>query len=531
MKEEYKTGNNIWNYLKIKIYNILWFNNVDNKSCSILKDNGYLKIRYITILEIFATILILSASTFGEVNSPLVNVAGFRSSDYGGPLNGNKYGHDQIDPVYWVSVAQQMSAKFPGSYPGAQYVIGYIETPETNTYMPFPAPAGYKGMPNVDFGQTGIEEKMLTAFDNAGMKIVLQVEPGDANVSELATMILNKFKNHSSVVGFGVDTEWLNAWSYKDGRPATDVEIKTWLNAVHAVNPDYKLLVKHWLPSHLGSGHIAGVTYVTDSLNLGSYQGAVDEFVNWANAFSGSEIGYQIGYEEDMNWWLPMPDPAKSIITDIKTKVPSANIYSIYWVDFAITKEFPSVSPTSTPIYTPVPTVTPIPIPTATPIPVPKAIPTITPTSTPIPTAIPTITPTSTPIPTAIPTITPTSTPIPIATPIPIITPTPTAIPIATPVPAATLTVVSPNGGERWSRGTTHSITWSSEGKIGTAVKIELLRRGYVVKIISSNTSNNGSYSWTVSPRQMTANDYKIRITSRSNSIYKDMSNNTFIIG
>jgi len=76
------------------------------------------------------------------------------------------------------------------------------------------------------------------------MKIILQVEPGDANVSELATMILNKFKNHSSVVGFGVDTEWLNAWSYKDGRPATDAEIQTWLNAVHATNPNYKLLVK-----------------------------------------------------------------------------------------------------------------------------------------------------------------------------------------------------------------------------------------------------------------------------------------------
>ncbi len=276
-------------------------------------------------------------------NGTIVQVAGFRSSDYGGPSDGNTYGHGQTDPVYWVSVAQKMSAKFPGSSPGAIWVVGYIETPETSTFMPFPAPSGYKGMHDVTFSnKNGIEETMLTAFDKAGMKVILQVEPGDADVSQLATMILNKYKNHSSVVGFGVDTEWLNAWKYKDGRPATDIEIQSWLKVVRAVNPNYKLVVKHWLPSHLGSGHIAGVTYVTDTLSLGSYKNAIKEYVAWANYYNGSEIGYQIGYQEDMNWWLPMSDPTKSIMTDIKTKVPSANIYSVYFVDFAITKEFPT---------------------------------------------------------------------------------------------------------------------------------------------------------------------------------------------
>ena len=448
MQKKDKTDKNFWKCIKTKIYSTLWCDKANNKSSNILKNNGYLKDNgYLKVtLGIFGMILILSGVVSAADNSMLVKVAGFRSSDYGGPLNGNKYGHDQIDPAYWVMVAQKMSAKFPGSSPGAQYVVGYIETPETNTYMPFPAPAGYKGMPNVDFGPTGIEEKMLTAFDNAGMKIILQVEPGDADVPKLATMILNKFKNHSSVVGFGVDTEWLNAWSYKDGRPATDAEIKTWLNAVHAVNPNYKLLVKHWLPSHLGSGHIAGVTYITDSLALGSYQGAINEYVSWANAFKGSEIGYQIGYEEDMKWWLPIADPAKSIITDIKTKVPSADIYSVYWVDFAITKEFPNQGSGPSPTRT------------------------------------------------------------------------------------NALTVESPNGGENWRNGTTQTITWSTVGNPGSSVKIELLRSGSVVRTISSSTPNNGSYSWTIPSRQTSASNYKIRITSRSDSAYKDTSNNNFAI-
>lgn len=295
----------------------------------------------LTSVAILMLIVIATISISTEGN-PLVKVAGFRSSDYGGPSDGNVYGHGQTDPAYWVSVAKQMSAKYPGSSPGAQWVVGYIETPETSTFMPFPAPSGYKGMHDVTFSnKNGVEETMLTAFDNVGMKIILQVEPGDADVPQLATMILNKFKNHPSVIGFGVDTEWLNAWTYKDGRPATDAEIQTWLKAVRAINPNYKLLIKHWLPSHLGSGHIEGVTYVTDSLELGSYRGALNDYVAWANNFKGSEIGYQIGYEEDMNWWLPMTDPAKSLITDIKTRVPGANIYNVYFVDFAITKEFP----------------------------------------------------------------------------------------------------------------------------------------------------------------------------------------------
>jgi hypothetical protein len=279
-----------------------------------------------------------------SIPASMVKVAGFRSSDYGGPLNGNNNGHDQTDPAYWVSVAQRMQAKFPGSSPGAQYVVGYIETPETNTYMPFPAPAGYEGMANVDFGPTGVEEQMLTAFDAAGMKVILQVEPGNANVPMLATMILNKFKGHSSVVGFGVDVEWLR-WvgSNSMGSQTNDAEIQTWLDAVHAINPNYKLLIKHWDPTWLGSGHVAGVTYVTDSLNHGSYSAAITDYVSWANHFSGSEIGYQIGYEEDMVWWLPMADPAPTIIADIKTQVPTANIYNVYWVDFAVTKEFPVI--------------------------------------------------------------------------------------------------------------------------------------------------------------------------------------------
>jgi hypothetical protein len=541
MKKENKIG--VDKMKRIKTCDILGYSRVDNKSDSILKDNGYMKNNgYLKVVfGIFGLILLSSVTVSGVDNNPLVKVAGFRSSDYGGPLNGNNNGHDQTDPAYWVSVAQRMQAKFPGSSPGAQYVVGYIETPETNTYMPFPAPSGYVNMPNVDFGPTGIEEQMLTAFDAAGMKIILQVEPGNANVPKLATMILNKFKNHPCVVGFGVDVEWLR-WVGTNGMGSqtNDVEIQTWLDAVHAINPNYKLLVKHWDPAWLGSGHVSGVTYVTDSLDHGSYSAAITDYVAWANHFSGSEIGYQIGYEEDMNWWLPMNDPATSIMTDIKTRVPTANIYSVYWVDFAIMKEFPKTI-----------------------VPTPNTISVVTPNggenlqlgSTQTirwsytgnsgqyvkvdllkggvlnKTLSSRVSIGSGGSGTYSWKISSDSAPgndyqirITSASDSTCIDTSDNYFSMTGPI-----AVISPNGGENWRRGIAHTIIWSTSN-IGSSVKIELLKSGSVVKTISSSTSNKGSYNWAISSAQVLANDYKIRITSNSNSMYKDTSDNNFII-
>ncbi|MCX9081106.1 MAG: carboxypeptidase regulatory-like domain-containing protein [Candidatus Methanoperedens sp.] len=91
------------------------------------------------------------------------------------------------------------------------------------------------------------------------------------------------------------------------------------------------------------------------------------------------------------------------------------------------------------------------------------------------------------------------------------------------------ITVISPNGGENWKRGTTQTIRWTSTGSTGSNVKIELLKNG-VASTIKSSTSNDGSTSWTISSSQTTGTIYKVRITSTSNSEYTDISNNDFTI-
>jgi hypothetical protein len=93
------------------------------------------------------------------------------------------------------------------------------------------------------------------------------------------------------------------------------------------------------------------------------------------------------------------------------------------------------------------------------------------------------------------------------------------------------VSVVSPNGAETWSAGSTQKIRWSRIGNPGSYVKIELLKGGVVNRTISSFAStSNGSYNWNIPSNQAPGGDYAIRITSRSNSTYTDTSDNKFTI-
>jgi len=83
-----------------------------------------------------------------------------------------------------------------------------------------------------------------------------------------------------------------------------------------------------------------------------------------------------------------------------------------------------------------------------------------------------------------------------------------------------------PNGQETWVNGNEYTIKWSYKGNLGPDVKIQLLKNGSVVGVITPSTPNDGSYDWIVSSKP--GNDYKIRVTS--NSAYKDTSNKNFTI-
>jgi hypothetical protein len=92
----------------------------------------------------------------------------------------------------------------------------------------------------------------------------------------------------------------------------------------------------------------------------------------------------------------------------------------------------------------------------------------------------------------------------------------------------------TPNGGESWKQASVHSINWTYSGTPGSYVKIVLVKGGKLSSFINNKTSigsgGNGSFSWTIPSTQVSGSDFKVKVTSISNTSISDISDNTFTI-
>ncbi|HYN44928.1 MAG TPA: NosD domain-containing protein [Candidatus Limnocylindrales bacterium] len=98
-------------------------------------------------------------------------------------------------------------------------------------------------------------------------------------------------------------------------------------------------------------------------------------------------------------------------------------------------------------------------------------------------------------------------------------------------IPAPSFTVVSPNGPENWTHGTTQTIRWNSTESPRSYIKIELLKPGVVPnKVIIASTLNDGSHPWLIPGTQATGDDYKVKITSTITASNNDTSDSNFSV-
>jgi len=98
----------------------------------------------------------------------------------------------------------------------------------------------------------------------------------------------------------------------------------------------------------------------------------------------------------------------------------------------------------------------------------------------------------------------------------------------------SSITVTVPNGGQAWQAGDTKAINWSYKGQPGASVKIDLLKGGTLHHTLTSSTpvgnSGKGSFNWPISASQTPGSDFKVRITSATNSSYTDDSDQNFTV-
>jgi hypothetical protein len=98
-----------------------------------------------------------------------------------------------------------------------------------------------------------------------------------------------------------------------------------------------------------------------------------------------------------------------------------------------------------------------------------------------------------------------------------------------------TITLTSPNGGETWQRGTTHTVTWTYSNITDTNVKITLLKAGTEIGTIIDSTpigtNGTGSYSWDIySASTNVGNNFSVKIQGVSQSTISDVSNAYFTL-
>lgn len=266
------------------------------------------------------------------INPGNVIYAGVRSSSYGlKPFP---------EPSGWKNALQVMSGYFKGSIPCAIWIVGEFRRNRA-CHLYFPSDENEYN--NIEFETFDKHERYLSYFDQAEIKVFLQVEPASAEVMTLIDLVLRRYRHHRCVVGLGVDVEWHResenpGW----GIPVTDSMAKAWEERVKSYNAGYRLFLKHWNRNWMPPSYRGDIIFVDDSQMLDDLDSMLEEFVEyWASHFYPNTVFFQIGYRSDKPWWGKLENPPVDIGMAIARQIKQE--CGIFWIDFTLRDLIPSL--------------------------------------------------------------------------------------------------------------------------------------------------------------------------------------------
>ncbi|MBN2207415.1 MAG: hypothetical protein JW742_08425 [Candidatus Aminicenantes bacterium] len=270
-----------------------------------------------------------AAEAIALEKSPLVKYAGVRSSAYGiKPFP---------EPQEWIKAVSTMGDYFPGSTPCAVWIVGHLSRARA-CKLDFPAEG--RSFPNVAFLDVEKHERFLSAFDAAGVKVFLQVEPANADMKTLIDLVLGRYKSHPCVIGFGVDVEWNKEADFpKRGEKISDDVARQWEAWVKTHDPKYRLFIKHWDPLWMPPHYRGDIVFVDDSQIFKSFDEMAAEFETWGKLFYPNPVLFQIGYNSDKPWWAKIEVAPRTMGEGIARRI--AQDCGIIWVDFSLRDVLP----------------------------------------------------------------------------------------------------------------------------------------------------------------------------------------------
>lgn len=270
-----------------------------------------------------------------QPGGPHVKFAGARSSAYGiGPFP---------SPEGWTNALKTMAGYFPGSTPVGIWIVGRLNGRTTGMNLEFPRPDdGVDYGPLFTFSDTDKHEPYLSHFDANGIKVFLQIEPGFADVNKAIDLVLNRYKHHPSVIGFGIDIEWFqNAKTDAPNGLATDALVKAWEARMKSHNPRYRFFVKHFRTADLPPSYRGDMVFVNDSQQFGNLESFLKEYKEFADFFYPNTVVFQVGYRADKTWWNSLAAPIPETLGE-KLASQTRQDCGIVWVDFSLRDVLPT---------------------------------------------------------------------------------------------------------------------------------------------------------------------------------------------
>lgn len=270
----------------------------------------------------------INLSPLPEMIPCTVKWAGIRVSTYGM----RSFGKDNFpDETQMAGFVEKMTSCYEGSEGAYILIVGTVSGDSCG--LNFPVEGNYD---YIRGSKNDLYDSYLDKFDEMGYSVWLQVEPGDADLVTLATLVMNQYSHHSCVKGFGIDVEWHKPVENSDaGTKLSDKDAKAVLAKIREYNPEYTLFVKHWMRSYLPS-RMDGLIYVNDSQQFGSMDEVLTDFSEWARYYAPQPVMFQIGYRADSWIWNTYDNPAKEFGQAIVDECQSGNDVGIIWVDFTL---------------------------------------------------------------------------------------------------------------------------------------------------------------------------------------------------
>ena len=257
--------------------------------------------------------------------------AGLRRSAYGLV---SKNQHDK----WWAEQAREFAGVISDVQAVEPVIIQIISVYLNNgtTRFGFERPARYRGSKhNMTFRPGPIDhERALTTYDRRGVKAIVQIESGNADVLSCLNIAHLQFGHHPCIIGYGIDAEWYFTRESKDntGLPLRDEEVKRWVQKILSFDPRYTLFLKHWKPDHMPPTYRhPNLWFLSDSQDFPSLEKLLDDLRSWDDAHKDHVVGYQYGYEADRRWWMQMRHPPADISRAILRDIPNTRF--LFWVD------------------------------------------------------------------------------------------------------------------------------------------------------------------------------------------------------